>query len=237
MAIYLSSESWSCSLTWFEKYLELRDELLKDTSEDSSLPGLYSGPVHPKASTPTGAVLRSDDVPASGWNPVSCISVRRIYLLTYLSNRDSSFLPSFIVFLGTLENTQISCWKSKKGDKARLFTIYLLIFFFNFLSLVTTCYQGRDNTVITTIFRFCPWSLSFPDGVLEQEIWISEAYGIVGTAPVTSFDENHWAIGPHWLFDLAGPQNFRDKVNLCQQFFVPPSEGPKGWSRRSGGLL
>ena len=50
----------------YEKYLELRDELLEDTSEDSSLPGLYSGPVHPKASTPTGAVLRSDDVPASG---------------------------------------------------------------------------------------------------------------------------------------------------------------------------
>ena len=49
----------------YEKYLKLRDELLEDTSEDSSLPGLYTGPVHPQASNPTGAVRRSDDVSAS----------------------------------------------------------------------------------------------------------------------------------------------------------------------------
>ena len=61
---------------------------------------------------------------------------------------------------------------------------------------------------------------------------IREAYGIVGTALVTSFVGNHWATG-----GLAGPPEFRDQVNVWQQFFVPPSEGPKGWSRRSGGLL
>ena len=49
----------------YEKYLKLRDELLEDTSEDSSLPGLYTGPVHPQASKTTGAVRRSDDVSAS----------------------------------------------------------------------------------------------------------------------------------------------------------------------------
>ena len=34
--------------------------------EESSLPGLYTGPVHPQASTLTGRVRRSDDIPASG---------------------------------------------------------------------------------------------------------------------------------------------------------------------------
>ena len=50
----------------YEKYLELRDELLEDSSDDSSLPGLYTGPVHPQASTSTGPVRRSDDIPAMG---------------------------------------------------------------------------------------------------------------------------------------------------------------------------
>ena len=42
---------------------------------------------------------------------------------------------------------------------------------------------------------------------------IREAYGIAGTALVTSFVGNHWATGQLCLSDLAGPPDFRDKVN------------------------
>ena len=67
---------------------------------------------------------------------------------------------------------------------------------------------------------------------------IRERYGIVGTALVMSFVGNHWATGRLCVFDLAGPPDFRDQVNIWQQFFVPPSEGPMSWSTttRSGGL-
>ena len=42
----------------YKRYLELRDELI-DSSEGSSLPGLYSGPVLPQAAS-TGRAIGSD---------------------------------------------------------------------------------------------------------------------------------------------------------------------------------
>ena len=37
---------------------------------------------------------------------------------------------------------------------------------------------------------------------LENMNSIQEVYGIVGTAPDTSFVGNHWATGRLWLYDL-----------------------------------
>ena len=42
----------------YEKYLILRDQLLEESSEDTSLPGLYTGPVRPRAAPSTGAARR-----------------------------------------------------------------------------------------------------------------------------------------------------------------------------------
>ena len=40
----------------YEKYLQIRDELLDNSGLDSSLPGLYSGPVRPLAASTVRAV-------------------------------------------------------------------------------------------------------------------------------------------------------------------------------------
>ena len=66
---------------------------------------------------------------------------------------------------------------------------------------------------------------------------LREAYGIVGTAPVTSFVGNHWATSQLWFFltslDL---QTSETKGTFGSNSLSPPSEGPKGWRTRSGRL-
>ena len=53
----------------YEKYLVLRDQLLEESSEDISLPGLYTGPVRPQAAPSTGEARRYDSTPARGHHP------------------------------------------------------------------------------------------------------------------------------------------------------------------------
>ena len=54
----------------------------------------------------------------------------------------------------------------------------------------------------------------------ENMNFFREACGIVGMAAVTAFAGNLWATGLLCLFDLAGPPDFRDQVNILQLFFV-----------------
>ena len=47
----------------YEKYLIRRDQLLEEAGEDTSLPGLYTGPVRPLAAPSTGEARRCDSTP------------------------------------------------------------------------------------------------------------------------------------------------------------------------------
>ena len=55
-----SLEQQKAFIETYEKYLALRDELLEEVEPHSSLPGLYTGPVLPKAGS-KGATSRRDN--------------------------------------------------------------------------------------------------------------------------------------------------------------------------------
>ena len=53
----------------YEQYLIIRDQLLEESSEDTSLPGLYTGPVRPRSAPSTGDARRCDSATSRGHHP------------------------------------------------------------------------------------------------------------------------------------------------------------------------
>ena len=53
----------------YEKYLIRRDQLLEEAGEDTSLPGLYTGPMRPRSAPSQGDARRCDSATSRGHHP------------------------------------------------------------------------------------------------------------------------------------------------------------------------